>query len=208
MIETLRLDSRIKFGKDEMAEHLITPKVIRVNQFTEEAVEKFSADMSEASQEGQEIIPIVIDTEGGDPYSLFAMVDLIESSEIPVATIVEGKAFSCGAVLFCCGAQGCRFMGPNSTLMIHDVMSCDENIKKTKEVVTDALETNRLNKKLYQIIDRGIGKPTGYTQAFVQKRGRSDWYLTPQQSLKLGYTNHISIPRVQCTVSVSTQLIF
>ena len=61
----------------------------------------------------------------GEVYSLMAMISVIKHAEIPVATIVEGKAMSCGAILFSFGEEGKRFMCPHATLMIHDVSSMD-----------------------------------------------------------------------------------
>lgn len=202
MLETLNIDSRLKFGKDAVRDLLTTPRVVRVNSFDEESVKAFSTAMSAAHQTGQSVIPVVIDTHGGDPYSLMAMVDIIDASRVPVATVIEGKAFSCGAVLFCCGRDGLRFMGPNSTLMIHDVLSSDENEKKSREIMADAQETSRINKRLYRVMDKHIGKPAGYTWDLVQARTRTDWYLNPRQAVKLGYANHVKLPTLRCNVKV------
>ena len=53
------------------------------------------------------------------------MISAIKNSEIPVATIVEGKAMSCGAVLLTFGEDGMRFADPDATVMIHDVLAED-----------------------------------------------------------------------------------
>lgn len=204
MIEHIDIDSRILYT--DLDEVLNTPRVIRVNNFDDSSVARFSDEVSYCHFAKQPVIPIVIDTDGGDLYSLLSMVDIIQSSKIPVATIIEGRAFSCGAVLFCCGTEGLRFMGKNSTLMIHDVLSCDGNLKKTEEVMVDSRETNRLNKKIYKIIDKGIGKPDGYTTELVQARNRTDWFLSPKKALELGYANHIRVPTLNVRVKVEISL--
>ena len=99
------------------------PIIIRVNKFDETAANKFHQQIAQAHNTGQSVIPVVIDSYGGQVYSLMSMVAAIETSEIPVATIVEGKAMSCGAVLLTCGEEGMRFADPNATIMIHDVSS-------------------------------------------------------------------------------------
>ena len=208
MLETLSIDNRLKLSKDGIRDQLTTPKVVRVNSFDEEAVKSFSTAMSAAHQTGQPVIPVVIDTNGGDPYALMAMVDIIDASQVPVATVIEGKAFSCGAVLFCCGAAGLRFMGPNATLMIHDVLSYDENEKKSREIMADAQETSRINRRLYRIIDKHIRKPANYTWNLVQERTRTDWYLNPKQAVKLGYADHVKLPVLKCQVKVEMELVF
>ena len=62
------------------------------------------------------------------------MISSIKTSKIPVATIVQGKAMSCGAILFSFGEEGRRFMDPNATLMIHDVSS--GQLGKVEEVTS------------------------------------------------------------------------
>ena len=50
------------------------PVIARVNEFTEQAAEKLSTDISAAHNTGQDIIPIVIDSYGGEVYSLMSMI--------------------------------------------------------------------------------------------------------------------------------------
>ena len=97
------------------------PVIIRVNKFDEETSAKFQLEVAQAHNTGQGVIPIIIDSYGGEVYSLMTMISALKHAEIPIATIVEGKAMSCGAVLFTFGEQGMRFMDPDATIMIHDV---------------------------------------------------------------------------------------
>ena len=82
-----------------------SPIIIRVNEFDEDSAKEFAQQMSSAQSSGQSIIPVIIDSYGGQVYSLMSMIGNIKSSKIPVATIVEGKAMSCGAILFSFGTQ-------------------------------------------------------------------------------------------------------
>ena len=97
-------------------------------------------------------------------------------------------------------------MGPNATLMIHDVLAGEEDFKKAGEVMVDAIETNRITKRLYRIIDKHIGKPAGYTSGLISQRSRTDWYLNPKQAVKLGYANHIRVPTMKCEIKVEMGL--
>ena len=99
------------------------PIVITVNEFNEKAAREFTSKMSAAHNTGQKVIPIIIDSYGGEVYSLMKMISAIKNSSLPVATVVEGKAMSCGAVLFTFGDEGRRYMDPDATVMIHDVSS-------------------------------------------------------------------------------------
>ena len=97
------------------------PVVIRVNKFDEKSAEDFSKSVARAQNTGQPVLPIIIDRYGGQVYSLMSMISDIQHSRIPVATIVQGKAMSCGAILFSFGVDGMRYMDPDATVMIHDV---------------------------------------------------------------------------------------
>ena len=105
--------------------------------FDEKSAQEFSEKMSDAHNTGQPVIPIVIDSYGGQVYALMTMISAIKHSEVPIATIVEGKAMSCGAVLFTFGETGMRYMDPDATLMIHDVSSMDWG--KVEELKAGAL---------------------------------------------------------------------
>ena len=83
------------------------PVIIRVNKFDEDSAEKFQQEIGLAHNTGQKVIPVVIDSYGGQVYSLMTMISAIRHSELPIATIVEGKAMSCGAVLLSFGEERC-----------------------------------------------------------------------------------------------------
>ena len=70
------------------------PVIVRVNEFTEKSAREFGQRMALAHSTGQKIIPILIDSYGGQVYSLLSMISDIEHSSIPVATIAQGK--NCG----------------------------------------------------------------------------------------------------------------
>ena len=119
------LDSRIRLDKAE--EQLDLPVyIVFSGDFNEESAKKFRHELeiaeAHAKKSKQDIIPVVIDSYGGSVYALLSMIDAIDHCKIPIATIVEGKAMSCGAVLFTCGAEGHRYVGPHATVLIHDVI--------------------------------------------------------------------------------------
>ncbi len=207
MIDLLIIDPKIKV--QHPLDLLRLPKVLTINTFDEDAAKRFRHDMSMAHRTGQPIIPVVVDSYGGDIYAFLSMYDTIKAARVPVATIMIGKAMSCGAAIGTCGTQGYRFVAPNATLMIHDAAtgSASEN-RKVEEARADAKEVDRLNRKVFQIMDENCGHPTGFFWDLVQQRSRADWYLTPKDAKKLGIANHIKIPILQTHVRVETTLQF
>ena len=177
------------------------PVIITVNEFNEEETQKFSEMMCQAQNSGQKVIPVIIDSFGGEVYSLMSMISQIKCSKIPVATIVQGKAMSCGAVLLTCGAEGMRFMDPDATVMIHDVASGQYG--KNEEVKASAAETDRLNKKIFQIMARNCGKPDDYFLKEIHERGHADWFLESEECKNIGLVNHVRVPTFNVNIDVS-----
>lgn len=176
------------------------PVVIRVNKFDEEAARKFDSQMSAAQSTGQPIVPVVIDSYGGQVYSLMSMISNIKGSKIPVATIVEGKAMSCGALLFSFGTSGYRFIDKHATVMIHDVSSGAHG--KIEEIKADAKEGDRLNQLVYREMAANCGKEPEYFLKQIHDRSHADWYLNAQEALDIGLANHIRVPELKIKIDV------
>ena len=177
-----------------------SPVIIRVNKFDEDSAKKFSTEMAQAHNTGQKVIPVVIDSYGGQVYSLMSMIAAIRDAELPVATVVEGKAMSCGAVLFTFGEDGMRFMDPDATVMIHDVSSMD--FGKVEELKAGAQEADRLNSKIYTMMARNCGKKDDYFLKIVDKKKHADWFLDAEECKKHNIANQFRLPTIRINVPV------
>jgi len=180
------------------------PVVITVNEFTEESANEFSILVSSAQNTGQKVIPVIIDSYGGQAYSLLSMIGTIKSSKIPVATIVKGKAMSCGAILSSFGEEGLRFMDRDAVLMIHDVSS--SAFGKVEELKADARESERLNKKLYTMMARNCGKPDDYFLNLIHDKGHADWFLEADEAKEHNIVQQLRVPHLKGTVTVNFDL--
>ena len=133
-------------------------------------------------------------------YSLMSMISAINASELPVATIVEGKAMSCGAILFSFGEEGYRFMDPNATVMIHDVSSMEWG--KVEEMKAGAAEADRLNTIIYTMMAQNCGKKDDYFMKIVDKKKHADWFLDAAEAKKHNMANQLRVPKLAIKVSV------
>lgn len=176
------------------------PMILRVNKFDEATAKAFSTAMMKAQNTGQPIIPIIIDSYGGQVYSLMSMISDIKHSKIPVATIVQGKAMSCGAILFSFGADGHRYMDPDSTVMIHDVSSMERG--KVEEIKASAEETTRLNRKIYEMMAANCGQHAEYFLDIVHEKGHADWFLEANECKKHNLANHLHVPELKIDTKV------
>ena len=177
-----------------------SPITVTVNKFNEESAHQFKKDMVKAQNSGQKIIPIEIDSYGGEVYSLLKMIDVIKASSVPVATICIGKAMACGAILLTFGAEGHRYMAPSSTVMIHDVSSGSWG--KVEDIKTDAKEVDRLNQFVYRMMANNCGKDSEYFLKIVHEKSHADWYLDAEEAKKHNVVNHLRVPKMKLKFNV------
>ena len=176
------------------------PVIIRVNKFDEKAAQDFNNKMASAQSTGQKVVPVIIDSYGGQVYSLMSMISSIKSSDIPVATIVEGKAMSCGAVLLSFGEEGMRFADPDATIMIHDVSSGGRG--KIEELKADVAEADRLDEKIFTMMARNCGKKDDYFKKKVFNKKHADWFMDGAEAKRHGLVNHLRVPKMTVKVDV------
>jgi len=197
----INIDQNLRYMKaDELVSNI--PRFITVNKFNEESASRFALEVQACKNTGQKILPIIIDSYGGEVYSLLSMLDSINQvrGDMKVATIARGKSMSCGAILLSQGDEGYRYMSPYSTLMIHDFSSGGSG--KTEEIKADARETDRLNDLIYSLMARGVGKDdVKYFWRLVQDRGRADWFLDATEAKSHNLANHIRIPSFNVNVT-------
>ena len=183
------------------AELRYTPVVIRVQDFTPKSAKEFSDQMQLAHNTGQPIIPIVIDSYGGQVYSLMSMVSEIKNSKIPIATIVQGKAMSCGAILSTFGADGMRYMDRDATVMIHDVSSMAWG--KIEELKSSTVEADRLNKIVYEMMAKNCKQKKNYFLDIIHSKGHADWYLDAEECLFHNIAQHVELPTLEVSIGVN-----
>jgi ATP-dependent protease ClpP protease subunit len=95
-------------------------------------------------------------------------------------------------------------MAPEATLMIHDVSSWA--VGKVGKMKIGVKEAKRLNKRIYRIMEKNIGKKKGYLWSVVEKMNREDWYITAKKAVEHGLANHIGTPSMTVSVSVNSSL--
>jgi len=137
---------------------------------------------------------------------LMTMISSIRAAGVPVATIAQGKAMSCGAALLSAGSPGYRYADPLSTIMIHDASLTDAG-GRPDEVQASANEVQRLNTKFYSIMEGCSNKPRGYFEQLIHQKAHTDLYFSPRDAKKHGIIDHIKMPTLQRNVSVTWKLV-
>lgn len=205
----LNIDKRLHSRDEELMKLYKLPVYVDFHSaFSEENAVKFRKDLEAAEDHAirieQPIIPISIDSYGGDVYSLLGMIDTIQHCSLPIATIVESKAMSCGAILFSCGTPGHRYVGPNATVMIHTVSSF--NFGKIDEIKAGANEGERLNEKLFSMMSKNCGHKEDFFLEQLKIRKMADWFLDANECIKYNLATKIHVPALKVDIKYDFRL--
>lgn len=200
----IKADPRIHCKKlDELIDYPAAAHL--TGEFTEELAFAFRQQLLSAEaiamKSKQKLLPITIDSFGGDVYALFSCIDAIKAIDpsITVATIVIGKAMSAGAILATCGHTGFRFMAPNSTIMYHTASGGASGTVEDMAISVD--EAKRLNEKLLRIGSQNLGKKAGFLEKFLKDANNTDVYIDADKALELGIVDHVGIPKFDIQIS-------
>jgi ATP-dependent protease ClpP protease subunit len=179
------------------------PELIYIKDFSEDSYKKLKDDFNKALNADLSIIPVIVDSYGGSVDALIGMINIFRNCPVPVATILETKAMSCGVILFSCGTKGYRYMSDLANLMIHEVSNFSRG--KIEEMKSSVEYGIKLNDQIFKILDKNAGKSPGFFQKEIQRRKNADWFFGAVEAKKLGIVDHIKIPNF--TVKIKKEYI-
>lgn len=198
-----KIDSKL-FLQEQNWQHGMPGMLYVRGEFSPEMAEYFVDELRALCNTGQEIIPVVINSPGGDVYALIEMVDALESCGRKVLTYVSGHAMSAGAFLAACGDQGLRYATANSDIMVHQVSS--GVVGKTEDLSAHADATKRVNDHLFKMLDKKTGQKDGYWKSLLKENSHADLFLSPKQAKEHNLINHIGTPSMQVEVNVEIKV--
>lgn len=170
------------------------PRSVWVSLFDTHSVQEFYDSFVDLENNPMvNVIPVFINSYGGEVFSYIAKRDLIKSSDRPVSTICMGKAMSCGAYLLAAGTKGLRFAIPDSRILIHQVSGGTGG--KTSDIVIDAQSVQGLNEMIFDNLSRDTGISASKFKQEMRNRDNADWTLSAEEALKWGIIDKIGVPR-------------
>lgn len=186
----------------EVRESIVT---ITVNEFTDDSAKEFREEFLKAELTGQTVIPVYVHSSGGCVEALLSMIDLIKSSNLPVATIATGKAYSAGATLLACGTKGMRYASPTCRIMIHELGSF--TMGKHTDMKSDIQENDKLSEVLFRLLDDATDEVSGYWKKKLKDGGNADLFLSASKAKKEGVVDFVKLPRIVPELTVVTKLV-
>lgn len=161
---------------------------ITLAEITQQSANDVIRSIYDANTEDQKLpvdkrtpISIIINSEGGDVYSGFGVVEAILHSETPVYTICHGQAQSMAMLILAAGHK--RYIGSYSTLMYHEI-NWDVEFAPGKFHRQELDEANRMQ----EIYDNLLLEFTNLTQSqlsIIKNQGKY-WYMNSEDALRFG----------------------
>lgn len=182
VIEEIKLVSALRDRKIYFNEEVTRESVFKVLHLIDRIV---NIDKKEGTKED---IEIILDCEGGTIYFGLMLVSRIlelRKENYNINITVRSIAMSMGAIFLVCGSS--RGAYKYATIMIHQPNS--DAWGRLQDMEDDVEETNRL----WGILKEIITTHTNITDKTLDriKREKKDWFLSPEEALKLNIIDHI-----------------
>lgn len=132
-------------------------------------------------------ITIVINSGGGESGDGFAVIDLMSSSRLPIATVGTGSIMSMGLLLVSAGSPGLRTLTKNTEIMAHQFSGYFAG--KQHELIATQTAYGMLESKFV----RHFQKHSTMSEKQIRDVlfAPSDRYLTPQECKAFGLVDRI-----------------
>ena len=134
-------------------------------------------------------LTLMINSHGGDLNCCFAIIDVMQGSQLPVHTVGIGQISSCGLLAFLAGSKGHRTLTPNTTIMSHEWSGSVDG--KAHELLAAQKDFTLTSKKLIELYQRH----TGLTLDVIKDKllPPHDVFLTAEEALELHICDQIKL---------------
>lgn len=137
-----------------------------------------------------EVLTLLVNSQGGQMYDGFSIIDLMETSRLKIQTVGVGMIASMATLITSAGTKGMRIMTKNTFVMTHQFSTAFEG--KYHELVASREHDDELQARSVQHFLRY----TKMTEKQIRDifLGKSDKYLTAKEALKYGICDRIQNP--------------
>lgn len=165
-------EQRILFLSGELNSETAGTLVFEMLRLEEEDNEKAEGE--------RKPIKLYINSEGGNSYDMWGLIDRMLSCKTPVHTYCTGYARSAAFKIFLAGSR--RFISRHSNLMYHQIAAGTEG--KYLDMFADVEEMERQQKYIEKYVMERTKIPKERLLEVREKK--IDWYITPEEAAVLG----------------------
>lgn len=135
-------------------------------------------------------ITIFLNSPGGDVYSGFGTIDLMEVSRVKIQTVTVGIVASMASLIFTAGTKGMRVMSKNSFIMTHQFSTYFEG--KYHEMIAQRGHEDDLQDRFIQHFLKHSKMSEDQIKDVLLRQ--SDTYISAAEALKFGLCDRIQNP--------------
>lgn len=158
---------------------------------TSESCEKASKFILEKSYcpKPPPYISLVINSNGGNLYSSFALSEMMAGSSIPVYTWGVGTIASAGLTIFISGKKGHRFLTPNTLILSHQYSSF--SFGKHHHLMSDRKRVDLTMERMIKHYE----KHTGLDEKIIKEKllPPEDVWLTAEEAVEYNLADGIKM---------------
>jgi ATP-dependent Clp protease, protease subunit len=131
---------------------------------------------------------LMICSEGGELQTAFALIDVMQSSHIPIKTVGLGQIASSGLLIFMTGAPGRRILTPNTSILSHQFSWYNEG--KAHELFATMREYELTQTRMIEHYRRCTGQEDQVIKEYLLPA--QDRWLSGEEALRLNVCDQIS----------------
>lgn len=130
---------------------------------------------------------LMICSEGGDLNAAFALIDVMNSSRIPIKTVGLGQIASSGLLVFLSGSPGRRVLTPNTSIMSHQFSWGSDG--KVHELFATMKEFELIQQRMVNLYKKTTRLDDDVIKSVLLPP--QDVYLSAEEALKYNICDHI-----------------
>jgi ATP-dependent Clp protease protease subunit len=134
---------------------------------------------------------LMVCSEGGELQTAFALIDVMNASQIPIKTVGLGQIASSGLLIFMAGAPGRRVLTPNTSILSHQFSWANEG--KSHELFATIREYELTQERMLNHYRRSTGLDDVKIKEYLLPA--QDRWLSAEEALSLKICDSISYPQ-------------
>jgi len=129
-------------------------------------------------------IQLIVDSGGGDVYSMFTIIDSIQLCERKVSTIGFGNIMSAASLILASGT-GPRLLAPHTSIMVHQMSASMDG--PSSQLKANAAQIEQLENTWLELYSKFTGKSKSWWKSKMAK----DFFLDAKTAIKYGLADDL-----------------
>lgn len=170
---------------DCLSEEFSRRRIYIAEEITEPVAAIICCQINHLASLSNDDITLWIMSPGGSVSAGLAILDTMNSCRCEFRTIVMGTAASMAAVIASSGTKGKRYIGSNSSMMIHQALGGFSG--QTADILRTAQHIEKVNNRLYGI----LAANTGMSMEKIATDCDRDYHLNADEAIEYGLVDQI-----------------